>query len=108
MNALLTLPELPPAVFIASDVVAFGAIQAIRQHGLTIPEDIAIVGFDDVSIAQYMDPALTTIRLPANQIGKKAGELSLRLINHGSSETEGHLLPTELIIRSSCGANRQS
>ncbi len=108
MKALLASAEPPPAVFIASDVVAFGAMQAIRHHGLTIPDDIAIVGFDDVSIAQYMEPVLTTIRLPAYQIGRQVGELSLQLINHGISETGGHLLPTELIIRSSCGANQSS
>jgi DNA-binding LacI/PurR family transcriptional regulator len=79
-------------------------MQAIKSQGLSIPEDVAIVGFDDVSIARYMDPFLTTVRLPAYRLGWKAGELALQLINHEIVHEEGLLLPTKLVIRASCGA----
>jgi LacI family transcriptional regulator len=104
MNLLLGLDDPPTAVFVASDVVAFGAMQAIRSYGLSIPEDVAIVGFDDVSIARYMQPFLTTVRLPAYRLGWKAGELTLQLINHEVLPEEGLLLPTKLVVRASCGA----
>jgi LacI family transcriptional regulator len=104
MKALLDLPEQPEAVFIASDVVAYGAMQAIQSKGLEIPEDIAMVGFDDVSVSQFVRPFLTTIRLPAYDLGWKAGQLSLELINRDEPVSNGQLLPTELVVRASCGA----
>jgi DNA-binding LacI/PurR family transcriptional regulator len=104
MNGLLDLPEPPTAVFVASDVVAFGAIQAIKLRGLTIPQDMAIVGFDDVSISQYVEPPLTTVRLPAYDLGWHAGQLLLQLINKRQPNDVARLLPTELIVRASCGA----
>ncbi|MGB3717839.1 MAG: LacI family DNA-binding transcriptional regulator [Candidatus Promineifilaceae bacterium] len=105
MNALLDLPEAPTAVFVASDVVAFGAIQAIHARGLAIPQDIALVGFDDVSVSQFIEPFLTTVRLPAYELGWEAGKLSLELINKKELVSHGQLLPTELIVRASCGAD---
>lgn len=71
---------LPTAVFVASDVVAIGAMQAVRHARKRIPEDIAVVGFDDVPVAACVDPPLTTIRLPAFKLGWKAGEQLTRLI----------------------------
>jgi DNA-binding LacI/PurR family transcriptional regulator len=105
MNELLDSPEPLTAVFVASDVVAFGAIQAIHTRGLAIPQDIALVGFDDVSVSQFIEPFLTTIRLPAYELGWEAGKLSLELINKKELVSHGQLLPTELIVRASCGAD---
>jgi len=101
MNALLDLSARPGAVFVASDVVAIGAMQAVKQRGLRIPQDIAIIGFDDIPMAGHLDPPLTTIRLPAYGIGWAAAERAIRLILGEELETQGVLLDTELIIRQS-------
>jgi DNA-binding LacI/PurR family transcriptional regulator len=104
MTELLEMAEPPTAVFVASDVVALGAMQAVKDNGRRIPQDVAIVGFDDVSIARYIEPHLTSVHLPAYDLGRQAGELLLRLIKQEPPEELIQLLPTELIIRNSCGA----
>ena len=101
MQHLLESPILPTAVFVASDVVAIGAMQAIRHAGKRIPEDIAVVGFDDVPVAAYVDPPLTTIRLPAFKLGWKAGEQLTKLIHGKPLEHQGELLDIELVVRES-------
>jgi LacI family transcriptional regulator len=106
MKNLLKDPQLPSAVFIASDVVAFGAIAAILEHGLRIPEDIAVVGFDDVPMSSFITPPLTTVRLPATSLALKAGEILLNLINGKQNSPCQVLLNTELIVRESCGAKK--
>jgi LacI family transcriptional regulator len=105
METLLDLADRPSAVFVASDVVAFGAMQAIKSRGLRIPQDVAIVGFDDVSITQYVEPLLTSVRLPAYELGWQAGALALQLVRREAPDTLLKLLPTELVVRDSCGAN---
>ena len=90
------------AAFIASDVVAFGAMAAIREAGLRVPDDISIVGFDDIPLAAYFDPPLTTIRLPAHDLGRAAGVALLDHINGRVMQTRT-VLPTTLVIRSSTG-----
>jgi DNA-binding LacI/PurR family transcriptional regulator len=99
MKELLNAPVRPTAVFVASDVVAIGALQAIKQEGLKIPADISIIGFDDIPMAQYFDPPLSTVRLPAFGLGWAAGERLLRLILGEGLDQNGVLLDTELIIR---------
>lgn len=101
MTDLLKASELPTAVFIASDVVAVGAMRAIKKAGLRIPQDIALVGFDDIPMAAYFDPPLTTIRLPAYELGWHAGERLARLILGESLDDLGVYLDTELITRES-------
>lgn len=103
-NSLLEEILPPMALFVASDVVAFGAMAAIREHGLTIPDDVALVGFDDVPLAHYVDPPLTTVRLPAAELGRQAGQVIINLIQNGKDAPKDILLDTELIIRASCGA----
>ena len=102
------LQETPPptALFVASDVVAFGAMAAVRECGLSIPDDLALVGFDDVPLARYIDPPLTTVRLPAAELGRQAGRMIISLIQNGevASENRNVILDTELIVRASCGA----
>ena len=82
MNEILALPSLPTALFVASDVVCMGALQAIRRAGLRIPEDLSVVGFDDISLAAYYEPPLTTVRLPAYQLGWTAGDRLTGLIEN--------------------------
>lgn len=101
MNELLKLSPRPTAVFVASDVVTMGAIQAIKRADLNIPRDIALVGFDDIPMAAYYNPPLTTIRLPAYGLGWAASDLLVRLIQGEHMDQEGIFLESKLIIRSS-------
>ena len=78
-------------------------LAAIQQRNLRIPEDIALVGYDDVPLARYVNPPLTTIRLPAAEEGRRAGELLLDLILKRAESGRRVLLETELIIRASSG-----
>jgi DNA-binding LacI/PurR family transcriptional regulator len=107
MEELLRLSDRPTAVFVASDVVALGAISAIHRAGLRIPEDIAIVGFDDVFFAAQVHPPLTTIRVPAYGLGWTAAETLIALIE-GDDEVSSVTLETELVIRDSCGAQSRN
>ena len=101
MKKLLKLVPCPTAVFVASDVVAMGALLAIKQAGLHIPEDIALVGFDDIPLAEYFDPPLTTIRLPAYELGWAGGERLIRIIQGEGLNDLSLLLETKLITRQS-------
>jgi LacI family transcriptional regulator len=96
------LPLHPDAVFAASAAMAFAAIRAIQEAGLSVPEDIAIVGFDDIPPAATSKPALTTIRQPIQQTGKIVAEMLIDMIEHPNGQPHRVVLPTELVIRSSC------
>jgi DNA-binding LacI/PurR family transcriptional regulator len=104
MGQLLDLAQPPAAVFVASDLVAFGALVAIKEWGLEVPDDMALVGFDDVRLAHYVDPPLTTVRLPAYELGHRAATLLTQLIAGEPAEESEILLQTELVVRQSCGA----
>lgn len=101
-RAMATLLERPglTAVFVASDVVAFGAMAAIREAGLRVPDDVSVVGFDDIPLAAYFDPPLTTVRLPAHDLGLAVGAALLDRINGRPTEART-VLPTELVVRAS-------
>jgi len=105
MNHLLATGTKPEAIFAASDLVAMGAMLSLRRHGLAIPQDIALVGFDDVPLAGYIEPPLTTVRLPTYDLGWQTGDLLIRLIQGNPPAQKGILLETELVIRESCGAS---
>lgn len=90
------------AVFVASDVLALGAMGAVRAAGLRIPSDLSIVGFDDIPLAAYFDPPLTTVSIPAYSLGKTAGNLLLAQIR-GEPVPQRTLLDTELKVRESVG-----
>jgi DNA-binding LacI/PurR family transcriptional regulator len=92
------------AVFAASDVVAMGVMGAIREAGLSIPGDIAVVGFDDVPMARYVDPPLTTIHLPAIELARTAGEMIIPLTDGHQPEKTHVVLDTELVVRKSSGS----
>lgn len=98
------LPHKPDAVFIASDLMASGAIRALQDSGLHVPEDIALVGFDDIPLAALTKIRLTTVRQPIPQIGTKGVELLIDLIENGTQPPRNCILETELIVRDSCGA----
>lgn len=88
------------ALFIASDVVALGAIGGLRQHNLQVPQQISIVGFDDITLAAYVDPPLTTIHVPARELGLAAGRALLDRIDR-RPVAERTILPIELVVRGS-------
>jgi LacI family transcriptional regulator len=96
------LPYQPDAIFVASDAMALAAMRAILEEGLRIPEDIAVVGFDDIPTAATSRPPLTTVRQPIQQTGSMAAEILVDMIEHPSEEARHMVLPTELVIRSSC------
>lgn len=105
MVALLERAEFD-AVFVASDVVALGAIGALREAGRPVPHGVSIVGFDDIPLAPYVDPPLTTVRLPAFELGQAAGRALLaRIADPGAGERT--LLSTELIVRASTAPSRR-
>jgi DNA-binding LacI/PurR family transcriptional regulator len=103
MQALLQLSPRLTAVFVASDVVAMGAMLAIKEAGLRIPKDIAVVGFDDIPLAEYYDPPLTTVHLPAFGLGWAGGERLIRLIQGDELDQENVFLESELVVRKSSG-----
>jgi LacI family transcriptional regulator len=100
---LRLLPHSPDAVFVASDTMAQGALRAITENGLAVPEDIALVGFDDMPFAAQMSPPLTTVRQPVQRMGSVAAETLIELIENPNIKPRGIRLPTELVIRASCG-----
>lgn len=106
MNRLLDQAERPTAVFVASDVVAFGALAALAKRGLRVPQDMALVGFDDVPMAAYCIPQLTTVHLPTHGLAQAAGERLVELLQGRDEAPRQILLETSLVIRQSCGANQ--
>jgi LacI family transcriptional regulator, galactose operon repressor len=99
------LPVRPEAVFAASDQMALGAWRAIREAGLKVPHDIALVGFDDLLPAAAGRPQLTTIRQPVRRVGREAVNVLIDIIENGAAPQRRVVFDTELVIRESCGAN---
>jgi LacI family transcriptional regulator len=106
MKSLLDLPEPPEAVFAANDQMAADAIQVACEHGLSVPEDIAVVGFDDISLARYTNPPLTTVAQPAYELGYQAAAYALDQIGNAGHTTYQEKLSTRLVVRLSCGAKK--
>jgi LacI family transcriptional regulator len=104
MQDLLSSGSRFSAAFVASDNVAIGAKSALRKAGLRIPEDISIIGFDDIPWAQYSDPPLTTVHLPAQELATKACMFLLKLMKNSTANERHITLNTNLVIRKSCKA----
>ena len=102
MKDLLRLKERPTAVFASCDKIAIGAINAIKEVGLSIPEDISIIGFDDIELAKYITPKLTTIRQKCDEIGKTTVDLLVEQINQKAKLKINKIIPVELMERDSC------
>ncbi len=98
------LPLRPDAVFAASDMMAIGACRAIREAGFRVPEDIALIGFDDVPAAAGSGFLLTTVRQPIARLGVVAAETLIDIIEHPGIQPCHIVLSTELVVRSTCGA----
>ncbi|MBE2198624.1 MAG: LacI family DNA-binding transcriptional regulator [Anaerolinea sp.] len=102
------LPQQPDAVFVASDTMAQGALQALQAAAYTVPDDIALVGYDDLPTAVHTTPPLTTIRQPIKRAGALAVTTLLDILQHGAEPARRIVLPTELVIRESCGDKRRA
>jgi LacI family transcriptional regulator, galactose operon repressor len=98
---LLEVEPRPTAIFAANDLTAVGAINAIVERGLRVPDDVSVVGFDDVRLAAYTAPPLTTVKQPADRIARLATELLIGLIRGGEADQLRHLLPPSLVVRGS-------
>jgi LacI family transcriptional regulator len=107
MAAQQLLPASPTAIFAASDMMAVGALKALRETGRRVPEDVALVGFDDLPIATAIEPPLTTVRQPIEGLGAMAVDLLVNLLeNPPDDRASAHrlVLPVKLVVRDSCGA----
>ena len=100
---LLSIDNPPTAIFAYNDLVALGAMKAIREKNLLIAKDISLVGYDDIFLSAYLDPPLTTVSQPKYMMGKLAADLLFRLINGEKIKNNQISFKPELIIRSSCG-----
>lgn len=96
----------PDAVFVASDTMALGALRALRNAGIVVPDEMAVIGFDDLPSAAISDPPLTTIRQPIRRIGAQAVVTLIDVLKNGAEPPRCTVMPTELVIRSSCGSTR--
>ncbi len=101
------LPHRPDAIFSQSDIMALGAIRAVREAGLHVPEDIAFVGYDDLPIASISAIKLTTVRQPITHFGIKAVEMLIDMIENGTKVANRMILGTELVIRETCGSSQK-
>jgi LacI family transcriptional regulator len=102
---LMALDEHPTAIFSANDAMAVGAIAAIQDMGLNVPNDIAVVGYDNRDFARIVRPKLTTVSMPVYEMGLTAAELLLKQIEEGRQDTPEIKVKGQLFIRESCGAD---
>jgi DNA-binding LacI/PurR family transcriptional regulator len=98
---LLSLPERPTAIFASSDTQALGTLEAARTLGIRVPQELSIVGFDDIEVASYV--GLTTVRQPLAESGRRGAELLLRALGGRPVDLRTELLPLELVVRSTTG-----
>ena len=103
MSEFIQSEDMPTAVFAASDYIAFGAMKAIKENGLKIPEDISVIGFDDAQICNYTTPTLTTIHAPAYDMGQYGANFLFGATNCSITTPLNVKMPCELVERESCG-----
>jgi len=101
MKKFLSLPDPPTAVFADTDLKAYGAIDAIKDAGLNVPEDISVAGFDDIPGSDVFEPQLTTVKVPYYEIGEKAVKLLLTRVKE-NIDVKAEILKSSLVIRKSC------
>jgi LacI family transcriptional regulator len=104
---LLALPEPPTAIFAASDLMAIGAVRAATEAGLKVPEDLSVVGFDDIQLAPHVNPPLTTLRQDKLGLGAAAGDALIARIAGEPDRPPVRTLPVELVIRGSTAPPRR-
>ncbi len=102
------MKERPTAIFCMNDEMAIGAIQTLKSQGIRVPEDVSVTGFDDIAYSKYCDPSLTTMSQPAEEMGKMATDMLLRIIEGETLSQTECVLPTEFIIRKSTAPPNES
>ena len=107
VRALLSSRPEVTAVFAISDIMAFGAMKAVRDTGRRVPGDVAVVGFDDIEAATYVRPALSTIKQQGELMGRSAVCELLRIITNPKRSPKAIVLPAQLVVRESCGSGWQ-
>jgi DNA-binding LacI/PurR family transcriptional regulator len=105
-KTLFTGGTIPDALVCGCDTIAIGAMRAAKECGLRLPDDLAITGFDDIAFARDLDPPLTTIHVPKELLGELAVRKLIERINHPERPPIIQVVPTTLVVRSSCGAAR--
>jgi LacI family transcriptional regulator len=106
-EALSRLTPRPTAVFTANDCMAIGLLSGLHDRGITVPNDLAVVGFDDITMARYLSPPLTTVHVDTFALGQCAAQLLLsRLWSSDPTSCSQEILPATLVVRSSCGSAR--
>ena len=104
-HLLETTSALPDAIVCAADIIAVGVLQQLKEAGIRVPEDVAVVGFDNIQLAAFTTPGLTTVQQNTAQAGEKLVENLLLAID--GHPTDDHLLPTNLVVRQSCGCDNK-
>ncbi|MGV8026607.1 MAG: substrate-binding domain-containing protein [Anaerolineaceae bacterium] len=97
---------LPSAIFAAGDMLAIGCMKALREHAIHVPDDVAIVGYNDIDVCGFVTPSLTSITIPMEKMGEESAKLLLALMNKQDISRQPLMMPTELIIRESCGCKQ--
>jgi LacI family transcriptional regulator len=105
-QTFLALPEPPTAIFASNDLMAFGAMEAVREYGLRIPHDMSIIGFDDIPQCLSTHPPLTTVKQPLREMGHMAVQMVLKQIDKPNQPPERVRLNTQLVLRGTCSAVR--
>jgi len=107
VRTILSEPEIPTVVFCGSDLIAMGAMSALEEAGVKIPEDVSVIGIDDISFAFLTRPPLTTIRVPREQLGTIAFEALDKMLSLKRRRGADYDLETELVVRKSTAAARE-
>jgi len=103
---LMDTPNPPTAIFASNDLMAIGAMGELRSFGLSVPQDISVVGFDDVTMASYVAPRLTTIRQPVYEMGRRAAQMAIGALSQNNGEPRRLILDHELVVRESTASLR--
>jgi DNA-binding LacI/PurR family transcriptional regulator len=104
---LLSLPEPPTAIFAFNDAIAVGTMRAAHERGVRVPDDLSVIGFDDIAYATMVGPMLTTVRQPLGELGRTAVNLLLRLLERPDSEPRQIELSTRLVVRDTTAPPRR-
>ena len=107
MKELLAIAPKIDAIFFATNTLAIEGLKIIYKSGIKVPEDLALIGFDDSSFSSHLNPPLTTVSQPLLDIGFRAGDLIINRINGLAGPYKHLVLPTNLVIRESCGSRQQ-
>jgi LacI family transcriptional regulator len=97
--------SLPTAVFYGNDEMAIGGLKAFEESGISVPDDVSVIGFDDIQLAEYVNPPLTTIRQPKSEAGSLAAHLLFQILG-GESVKQSYMLTTEMMERASAGKSK--